>query len=119
VRLKAPIECRRTAAACVTFVGQTEGGERAYVTLAVPAPADLPPRIDDGAVELLDGGRCRVSMAGRVWHLDSRQVMVHRDVSGPFYTALPPRPVPLAKRLLYGLILAVAGSAVGKRWLAR
>jgi hypothetical protein len=119
MRLKGPIECRSTAAACVTFVGQTERGERAYVTLAVPAPADLPARIDDGAVDLLEGGRCRVSMAGREWHLDSRQLLVHRDASGPFYTALPPRRVPLAKRLLYGLMLVVAGSPAGKRWLAR
>jgi len=119
MRLQGPIECRRTAEACVTFVGQTESGERAYVTLAAPAPADLPSRIDDGAVELLEGGRCRVSMAGRMWQLDARQALVHRDVSGPFYAALPPRPAPLAKRLLYGLILAVAGSPVGKRWLAR
>lgn len=119
MRLKGPIECRRTAMACVTFVGQTERGERAYVTLAVSAPADLPPRMDDGAVELLEGGRCRVSMAGREWNLDSRRLLVHRDVSGPFYTALPPRRVPLAKRVLYGLMLAVAGSPVGRRWLGR
>jgi hypothetical protein len=117
MKLKGSIECRRTAAACVTFVGQTEGGERTYVTLAVPAPEDLPPRIDGGAVDLLEGGQCRVSMPGRSWQLDSRQPLVHRDVSGPFYAALPPRRVPVAKRMLYGLMLAVAGSPAGRRWL--
>ncbi len=119
MRLKGAIECRRTGASFVTFIGHTEGGERAYVTLAVRAPADLPPRIDDGDVDLLDGGRCRVSMAGREWHLDSRQLLVHRDVSGPFYSALPPRRVPFAKRLLYWIMLTAAGSGPGRRWLSR
>src|SRR6185437_4238184 len=108
-----------TAAGCLTFVGQTERGERTYVTLTVTAPADLPPRIDDGAVDVLEGGRCRVSMPGREWHLEARQLLVHRDVSGPFYAALPPRRVPIAKRLFYGLMLAAAGSSAGRRWLAR
>jgi len=119
MRLKGPIECRRTAAACVTLVGQTELGERAYLTLATPAPADLPARIDDGAVELLEGGRCRISMPGREWDLDAQQALLHRDVSAQFYAALPPRRVPLMKRVFFGLVLAIAESPVGRGWLAR
>jgi hypothetical protein len=118
MRLQGPIECRR-GPACVTLIGLAEGGERMYLTLGATAPADLPPRIDDGAVELLPHGRCRVSMPGREWHLDSRRLFVHRDASGAFYGALPPRRVPLAKRALFRVMLAIAGSRAGRRWLGR
>lgn len=119
MRLEGPIECRRTAEACVTLVGRAERGERVYLTLVATAPADLPARIEDGVVELLEGGRCRVSMPGREWHLDSRHAFVHRDACDPFYAALPPRRVPLAKRALFRLVLAAAGTRIGRRWLAR
>ena len=119
MQLKGSIECRRTAAASITLVGQTERGERVYLTLGAEAPADLPPRIDDGSVELLDGGRCRVSVSGREWLLDSRRLFVHRDASNEFYAALPSVPVRLAKRMLFRLMLAIAGSRAGRWWLAR
>lgn len=118
MQLRGTIECRRTAAAGVTLIGHTERGERAYLTLGGHAPADLPPRIDDGIVELLDEGRCRVTMSGREWLLESPRLFVHRDASDGFYAALPPRSVRLAKRMLFRLMLAVAGSRAGRWWLA-
>jgi hypothetical protein len=39
---------------------------------------------------------------------------VHRDIGRTFYRAIPPRPVPLAKRLFWSLVLALAGSRTGK-----
>jgi len=118
MRLKGSIECRRTAAACVTLVVRTERGERAYVTLSAQAPDDLPARIDHGVVELLEGAY-RVSWSAREWLLDSSRVLVHRDASDAFYAALPPRPVRPVKRMLFRLVLAVAGSRAGRWWLAR
>lgn len=119
MRLKGTIECRRTAAACVTLTGETERGERAFVTLLAQAPIDLPPRVDDGLVELLEGGRCRVSASGCEWHLDAKRLFVHRDACESFYAALPPRPVRLAKRVLFRLMLVAAASRAGRWWLAR
>lgn len=119
MRLKGSIECRRTAAACVTLIGKTELGERTFLTLGTDAPTDLPSRIDDGIVDVLDGGRCRVSMSGREWLLESPRLFVHRDASDEFYAALPPRSVRLARRMLFSLLLAVAGSRAGQWWLAR
>lgn len=119
MRLEGPIECRRTASACVTLIGRAERGERTYLTLAVAAPADLPSRIDAGTVEWLDDGLCRICTPGHEWRLESRRSFVHRDASAAFYAALPPRRVPLAKRVLFRLMLASAGSRIGRRWLGR
>lgn len=119
MRLKGPIECRRTAAAGITLIGQTERGERAYVTLDARAPADLPPHLDEGIVELLPGGPCRVSCPGREWRVEGKRRFVHRDVSAAFYAVLPPRPVRLTKRLLFRLMLTAASSRAGRWWLAR
>ncbi|MGH8220511.1 MAG: hypothetical protein ACREUT_18405 [Steroidobacteraceae bacterium] len=117
MRFEGPIECCCTASACVTLSARAEHGERAYLTLAVAAPADLPPRLDVGTVEWLDGGSCRIVTPGREWRLESRRSFVHRDASAAFYAALPPRRVPLAKRMLFRLMLAAAGSRIGRRWL--
>lgn len=119
MRLEGPIDCRRTASACVTFIGRAQRGERTYLTLTVAAPADLPSRIDGGTVEWLDGGQCLIFMPGREWHLESPRSFVHRDASGAFYAALPPRRVPLTKRMLFRVVLAAARSGIGRRWLAR
>jgi hypothetical protein len=118
MRLDGRIECRATPAS-VTLVGHTESGGRVHLTLATAATADLPAVIEEGAVELLDGGRCRISAPGREWLLLSPRTFLHHDASRALYAALPPRRVPLAKRLLWHLVLAVAASRAGRRWLGR
>jgi hypothetical protein len=46
-------------------------------------------------------------------------VHMHRDVSPAFYAAVPPRRVPLFKRVLWTVGLAVAASPLGRYWLNR
>jgi len=41
---------------------------------------------------------------------------IHREVAGAFYKALPPRPVPLRKRLFWRVMLGLAATSAG-RWL--
>ncbi len=70
-------------------------------------------------MDLLDDGRCRVAMLGREWLLVSPRTFVHHDASGAFYAALPPRRVPLVKRVFWRFLLAAAGSRAGRWWLGR
>lgn len=133
VKLVAPIECRWAGPAShVTIVGRTESGGRAYLTLvgatlpgsppsgfteaAPDALAQLPARIERGSVEQLDGGRCRISAPDREWMIEVSRFLLHLDASPAFYAALPPRPVPFAKRLFWRIVLGMAGSPLG-RWL--
>jgi hypothetical protein len=103
----------------VTLIGATQRNARAYLTLGAAVPADLPARIDAGTVEQLDERRYRVSAPGREWILDARCAFVHHDVSGAVRAALPPRRVPLVKRLFWRLLLAFAASRAGRWWSTR
>lgn len=115
-----PIECRHSGAAgYITLIGLTQAGRRAHLTLEAAAPPDLPERLDAGSVERLDAGRYRVSAPGREWIIEARRAFVHHDVSGAFLAALPPRRVPLAKRLFWRLVLAAAASPAGRWWSTR
>jgi len=77
------------------------------------APADLPQALAAPRVEVLGDGRYRIVSAERTWLLSARAVHVSREVAAPFYRALPPRTVPLSKRLFWRTVLALAGSRAG------
>lgn len=49
---------------------------------------------------------------------DGRQI-VHRDVSGLAAALIPPRPVPLRKRLFWSTLLRVLRTERGRRWVQR
>jgi hypothetical protein len=42
----------------------------------------------------------------------------HEDVGAAVYAVIPPRPVPLRKRLFWRLILTLLGSRRGRAWIA-
>jgi len=42
----------------------------------------------------------------------------HEDVGVAVYAAIPPRSVPLAKRLFWRLVLFLLSSARGRAWIA-
>ena len=77
------------------------------------APTDLPQSLAAPRVEVLGEGRYRIVSGGRTWLLSARAVHVSREVSAPFCRALPPRAVPLSKRLFWRAVLALAGSRAG------
>ena len=62
---------------------------------------------------MLGAGRYRIVSGERAWLLSARAVHVSREVAIPFYRALPPRAVPLSKRLFWRTVLALAGSRAG------
>lgn len=113
------LECRRSPVLPgVTLIGRTAEGDALLASLFGAVPDDLPPRLEDAQLEQEDAAHYRLSSGARTWRLPAR-LFLHRDLSSAFYRALPPRPVPLAKRLFWQGVLAMARTRLGDWWLAR
>jgi len=121
-RFRGWISCRRDGEGPLglILVGRTEDrpDETVQMAFACPAPVDMPDALEDVRVERLDEAEYRVTSGDRSWTLPA-PVHVHRDVAGAFYKALPPRPVPLRKRLFWRLLLGLASRPLGRRLLLR
>jgi hypothetical protein len=113
------ISCRRDGEGPLglILVGRTRERpeEAVQMAFACPAPADLPDALEDASVEQLGSRQYRLTSGDRSWTLDGI-AHVHREVATAFYKALPPRPVPLQKRLFWRVLLGLATNPVG-RWL--
>ena len=88
-------------------------GEAHTLAFSGRAPADLPQTLVAPRVEVLGEGSYRILSGERVWPLAACAVHLSREVAVPFYRALPPRVVPLRKRLFWRTVLALAGSRAG------
>ncbi|HXZ59243.1 MAG TPA: hypothetical protein VEG26_03620 [Steroidobacteraceae bacterium] len=99
----------------LTLTGRTAepSGEQVRLSFAGRAPADLPGRLEDAVVERSAPGEYRIASGARSWLLEARSVEVHREVAQRFYAAIPPRPAPLRRRLLFGVMLGIARSRAG------
>jgi hypothetical protein len=108
---------------------------------AGPLPADSRLIVDivaDGAASrelavvakaaLHDAVLCRNAGQGTDWWLESGddrwllpavRVFVHRDVGGEALAAIPPRKVPLGKRLFWSTLLTLLRTDAGRRWVRR
>lgn len=105
-----------------TLIGnivEPQGGlTPAQLSLAGLQPPQLPPTLGDPTLE---------PRAEQVWVLrcDAREWTVrgtwqlHRDVAAAFFAAVPPRATPWARRLGWGVLLAVATLRPGRWLLAR
>lgn len=89
------------------------------VGFTAAAPAGLPGLLTDARVEQSAPGVFRIVSPAGQWSVQAAVAHVHRDVTAAFYRALPPRPVPLVKRLFWSLVLALAGSNAGVALLRR
>lgn len=83
---------------------------------------DLPARLTGASVEATD------TAAGRSWRLRAEQglfeigmprVFIHEDVTAQAIVAVPPRAVPLARRLLWRVVFPLLATRLGRRWLQR
>jgi hypothetical protein len=121
VVLRGRVECRREACGALglTLLGRGDAPGLIRVSFAGPAPSGLPETLDGALVHRLSDAECSISSAGERWVLRAVSVHVHRDVGDAFYAAVPPRRARLSKRLIWGLVLAVAGRPLGRRMLAR
>lgn len=119
VRFLGWISCRRDGEGPLglILVGRTRDrpDEPVQMAFACPAPVDLPEALEEATVERLGPRQYRLSSGDRSWTLDG-VAHVHREVASVFYKAVPPRPVPLRKRLFWRVMLGLAGTAAG-RWL--
>jgi hypothetical protein len=98
----------------LTLRGATAAAPQDETVLAFSAAtAQLPEQLEDARVEALADGHYAVRAGEREWRIAARAVHLTRSVGGEFYRALPPRAVPLGKRLLWRLVLALAASRAG------
>jgi hypothetical protein len=110
--------CRRTPVALILAGPPADSdGERLLLTFSAPTSPDLPDSLAGAAVHALDGRHYRITSGSRDWIIEASSVHVHRDIGDAFYRAVPPRPVPLMKRLFWRVVLAWAHTSTGKRAL--
>jgi hypothetical protein len=48
----------------------------------------------------------------------AKSAVHHEDVGAAVYAVIPPRPVPLRKRIFWRLILTLLGRRQGRAWIA-
>ncbi len=116
-QFRGTVTCLRTSPGPLglTLSGRTADppGEQLALAFAGVAPADLPERLEDAVVERAEPGEYRIAGAARAWTVAARSVHLHREVADGFYRAIPPRPAPLARRMLFGAMLGIARSRAG------
>lgn len=123
------VRCHRAHSAPeLTLTGRAQEDEADEVTLAFSASAlpELPEVLEDPSVEQIAGdgtggaaATYRLRSAAGEWLIQARAVHLHRELTAAFYTAIPPRVPPWRKRVLWRLILALAGSPLGGPLLRR
>lgn len=116
--LRGPVSCRRTPHALILtgLAGEPEQAGLILTFLAAKLP-DVPDSLAAAEVLVLDERHYRIVAAEGSWELEASSVHVHRDIAAAFYRAIPPRQVPLRKRLFWRIVLALAGTRPGKRLL--
>jgi hypothetical protein len=109
------VRCERAAGPLGLTLRGAAGaaGDAHTLVFSARPPADLPESLAAPRVEVLGEGRYRIVSGERAWLLSAPAVHLSRDVATEFYRALPPRPVPLSKRLFWRTVLALAGSRAG------
>mgnify|MGYP000092787714 CR=1 FL=1 len=90
---------------------------------AATPPLRAPARLTHAVVEA--SGRAE---APALWQIQSDQgrfelgavrAFIHQDVTRLAAAAVPPRPVPLGKRLFWRAVFVLLGMRAGRRWLER
>ncbi len=88
-------------------------GQPLAVGFASAAPPGLPEVLQDAVIDEPAPGTFRITSGSGAWTLAANAAHVHRDAALPFYRAIPPRPVPLSKRIFWRAVLLLAGSRAG------
>jgi hypothetical protein len=116
-RLSGAVTCARSSQGPLglTLTGRTADrpDEEIRLAFAGAAPADLPERLEGAVVERAGAGEYRIASAAQSWTVAARSVHLHREVAERFYRAIPGRPAPLGRRVLFGAMLALARSRAG------
>lgn len=114
VRFRGAVSCARAAdgplALTLTGTSADAAGGGLSCAFTGPAPAELPAQLEDAVVARGSAGGYVIASRGRSWRVAARSVHVHREVAADFYRAIPPRPAPLLRRMLFGAMLDLARS---------
>lgn len=81
------------------------------------ATENLPEALEDVVVQQIGAGVYRVCSGEQGWPISARSVHLHRDIAAAFYQAIPPRPVPLGKRIFWRVVLTLVSHPFGKKLL--
>ena len=116
-RFTGAVACARSSRGPLglTLIGRAADhpDEEIRLAFAGAAPAGLPERLEDAVIERGGPGEYRIASGARAWTVTARSVHLHREVAGRFYRAIPPRPAPLVRRMLFGAMLGLARSRAG------
>jgi hypothetical protein len=116
--LRGPVRCRRSRnALTLTGAAADSDGDILIVTLTTSVVPDVPDSMGAASIRAVDAQHYRIATGSQDWIVAATTVHVHRDIGDVFYRAIPPRAVPLRKRLFWRVVLALAGTGVGKRLL--
>lgn len=122
VTFRGPVAVQRAGGGALglTLAGVAGEGVAEATTLAFSgaAPAGLPDTLADLSVTAVDAMRYALTSPAGQWQVEASAVHLHHDAGAEFYRALPPRPVPFAKRCLWAVVLTVAKSRPGLALLA-
>ena len=116
VSFRGPVSCARGAAPLgLTLTGEApeHPGERIALAFSGAAPGDFPQSLEGAVIERVSVNEYRIASAPREWLIAASAVHLHRDVAAPFYRAIPPRRLPLMKRLFFWVVPALAASRTG------
>jgi len=112
------VACRRSREALILSGSAADcADDRLILTFISPASDELPDSLTSATVRAGDERHYRITSAAREWVVEATSLHVHRDVGDAFYRAVPPRRVPLKKRLFWQVVLALAATRPGKRLL--
>jgi len=121
VAFRGGVGCRRDSNGPLglTLLGWSSDHPDEKVALAFSgrAPDTLPEVLEDAIVDRIGEGTYRIASTPREWLVEARAVHLHREVSAPFYRAIPPRAAPWSKRLFWRVVLGMAAHKWGKRLL--
>ncbi|MHB1869428.1 MAG: hypothetical protein ACYCT1_01050 [Steroidobacteraceae bacterium] len=115
------VRCTRQTGASrgLTLSGVSAGRspERLIVSFVGAGRADIPAALEAARVVRLGARHYQVQSASGEWLIETGALHVHRDVRQVFYRAVPPRRVPLGKRLFWRAVLLLARRRTGLRLL--
>ena len=112
------VTCGRTPNA-LTLSGSAADSvdDRLILTFISSSPPDVPGSLTGVSISAVDEHHYRITSASRDMVVEAKSLHIHRDIGRVFYRAVPPRPVPLNKRLFWGVVLWLVASRAGKRLL--
>ena len=115
---RGPVLCQRCVSGLtLTGCAADSADDLLIVTFIAAAVPDLPESLSAATIRARDERHYRIVSGSGDWPIEATSVHVHRDIGREFYRAVPPSPVPLKKRLLWRVVLALAGTRAGRRLL--